>query len=787
MNYRDIMDPREFFKKLAMIIIGGSLFLNLLTLPSLGAYPWEETQDSVVAGSDGKFALSPIHRIGEGMKNEYPAVAVTSDDRIWVVYVSEKAFAEGIFLREFHPDGALGDEIPISTKMGYEYQPQVLAAGNNLHIVWAAKRDGKSRIFLRSVVNAVPGPEMPVSLDAAINWNPCLAADPKQNVWIVWESKEKNHFQIMACRSLEGNPDKPISVTKDEADNRRPSLCTAPDGTVWVAWDRYEGPGNFNVYLKPLNKPEAAEIRVTNHPASDLAPSIAADKEGRIWIGWHSNRKGSDDWDIPRWFYLKAYHNGEFYEPVSQPLDKNLEKDGTDQSFEFVQLACGEDGRIIVMGRPSHNFCLQWYKGEEWSRLYRFPKDGWGGRGKYIKAAFDQKRNLWATRRDLDMNVIQGISGMNGSYIAPVLKKIADPLEVPALSSVERNPKFAEWNGYHFYFGDIHAQTWMSDGMGDLDEFYLQHRDLFQDDFAALTDHDTFVGNGILPSEWEEQKEITTHYHEPGRFITFYGQEWTTARWPKAFGHKNIYHIDPQMPLLDHTDEGSDTTQKIFAQSKQLGAICIPHHIGWTGIDWENHDPEIQPLVEIVSSHGAYEYMGNQPIYHRGGVPGCFVQDGLAKGLKFGLIGGSDTHGLIWQHRVGWKRNCLRTGLTCILAKELTREALFDAMKKRRVYAVSGVKMRIQFELNGAIMGEEVTVTEKPQIKVDVTSPSDIKWIQIVRNNETIYTYGGEGYQSRFTFKDEKAEPGKSYYYVRVITEDGNMGWSSPIWVEYKA
>ena len=405
MNYRDIMDPREFFKKLAMIIIGGSLFLNLLTLPSLGAYPWEETQDSVVAGSDGKFALSPIHRIGEGMKNEYPAVAVTSDDRIWVVYVSEKAFAEGIFLREFHPDGALGDEIPISTKMGYEYQPQVLAAGNNLHIVWAAKRDGKSRIFLRSVVNAVPGPEMPVSLDAAINWNPCLAADPKQNVWIVWESKEKNHFQIMACRSLEGNPDKPISVTKDEADNRRPSLCTAPDGTVWVAWDRYEGPGNFNVYLKPLNKPEAAEIRVTNHPASDLAPSIAADKEGRIWIGWHSNRKGSDDWDIPRWFYLKAYHNGEFYEPVSQPLDKNLEKDGTDQSFEFVQLACGEDGRIIVMGRPSHNFCLQWYKGEEWSRLYRFPKDGWGGRGKYIKAAFDQKRNLWATRRDLDMNV----------------------------------------------------------------------------------------------------------------------------------------------------------------------------------------------------------------------------------------------------------------------------------------------------------------------------------------------------------------------------------------------
>jgi len=57
-----------------------------------------------------------------------------------------------------------------------------------------------------------------------------------------------------------------------------------------------------------------------------------------------------------------------------------------------------------------------------------------------------------------------------------------------------------------------------------------------------------------------------------------------------------------------------------------------------------------QPLVEIISVHGAFEFMGNKPIPHRGGKKDCFVQDGLARGLRFGIVGGSDSHGLIWHH-----------------------------------------------------------------------------------------------------------------------------------------
>jgi hypothetical protein len=34
-----------------------------------------------------------------------------------------------------------------------------------------------------------------------------------------------------------------------------------------------------------------------------------------------------------------------------------------------------------------------------------------------------------------------------------------------------------------------------------------------------------------------------------------------------------------------------------------------------------------------------------------------------------------------------------------------------------------------------------------------------------------------------FTFVDNQAAPGESYYYVRVIQVDDQMAWSSPIWI----
>ena len=51
------------------------------------------------------------------------------------------------------------------------------------------------------------------------------------------------------------------------------------------------------------------------------------------------------------------------------------------------------------------------------------------------------------------------------------------------------------------YFGDIHGQSGLSDGMGEVDQYYHRARDKARLDFTALTDHDCYP-DWTTQSEW---------------------------------------------------------------------------------------------------------------------------------------------------------------------------------------------------------------------------------------------------------------------------------------------
>jgi hypothetical protein len=782
------MDRREFIAKLSWGTVGAGLTMHLLSLRALGQIPWEPEKQSILLTEAQGFTLSPMVPFEEGIRNEYPAIAVDTAGVPHVAFVSERDGAEGVYAKRFR-DNKLLDEVQLSAVTGFETRPVMVSLADGVCGVWVARRENRWHIIGRTLRGERPGDEIVVSRDCAgWNWRPAATVDKDGKMWVAWERKENGRYEILA-RCLDGDTLSPVIrvSARPQMDCQRPSIACDNGGNVWIAYDLYEGEGNFNIYLRRLaGGTLSEEIQVTSHPAFDVAPALAVDKHGNVWIAWHSNRKGKSEWDVPRWFYVRCYQNGQLYEPIGEPKSKNLRKKDTDQGFEFPRIYCTDDGRVWVTGRPSHNFCIQSYQGDEWSELYRFPEDGWGGRGQFLRVALDKAGNLWTVRRDLQKSILQKVTPAAAEATEPKLRPVGKPSAPAVLTNRYHTTKFPPIEGYQVFFGDMHAHSWTSDGMGAPEEFYALRRDIYRDDFACLTDHDNFVGNAILPSEWEELKEVAAHHHEPHRFVTFFGQEWTTARTPKGFGHKNIYHISPEIPLMDHTLEPWNTTKKIFEKVKSLGAIAIPHHIGWTGVDWENADPEAMPLVEMVSVHGAYEYMGNRPIRHRGGRPGCFIQNGLARGLRFGVIGGSDSHGLIWQHRVAYKRDPNRCGLAGVLAKELTRESLFDAFKKRRTFATSGVKMRLDFRVNGHLMGEEFSTSDKIKINVDVISESDLLWLTIVRDNKDFNQYGGEGLRSYYSIEDPDLSPGNHFYYLRVVLKDGNMAWSSPVWVNYK-
>ena len=84
------------------------------------------------------------------------------------------------------------------------------------------------------------------------------------------------------------------------------------------------------------------------------------------------------------------------------------------------------------------------------------------------------------------------------------------------------------------------------------------------------------------------------------------------------------------------------------------------------------------------------------------------------------------------------------------------------------------------------IMGAEASLPpEKSTRKFQVVAAGVdiIDKIQIIKNSKEIHTEKGESKFLRFIFEDDQPIQNTDYYYIRVSQKNGEMAWSSPIWV----
>ena len=140
----------------------------------------------------------------------------------------------------------------------------------------------------------------------------------------------------------------------------------------------------------------------------------------------------------------------------------------------------------------------------------------------------------------------------------------------------------------------------------------------------------------------------------------------------------------------------------------------------------------------------------------------------MEKGYKIGFIASSD-------HR------STHISYAAVYAEEPTREGIFRAMQQRHAYAATD-NIVVDVRVGDAIMGDSITTSTTPEVRVQVRGTGPIHNIQIIKNNQYVYTARPGVREVSFTFRDTDAEPGESYYYVRVQQEDGQMAWASPIW-----
>ena len=67
------------------------------------------------------------------------------------------------------------------------------------------------------------------------------------------------------------------------------------------------------------------------------------------------------------------------------------------------------------------------------------------------------------------------------------------------------------------------------------------------------------------------------------------------------------------------------------------------------------------------------------------------------------------------------------------------------------------------------------------EVRVFGTAP--IRQIDITKNQEFPYTRQNLPQDVAFTYEDAGKQAGEDFYYVRVQQNDGNVAWSSLIWV----
>jgi hypothetical protein len=74
-----------------------------------------------------------------------------------------------------------------------------------------------------------------------------------------------------------------------------------------------------------------------------------------------------------------------------------------------------------------------------------------------------------------------------------------------------------------------------------------------------------------------------------------------------------------------------------------------------------------------------------------------------------------------------------------VLAPDLSRKSILEALLDRRTYAVTGDRIRLNFTLNGKLMGRELPYARERRMRVEVTGWDQIDRVEVLKNNRVIH------------------------------------------------
>jgi hypothetical protein len=333
------------------------------------------------------------------------------------------------------------------------------------------------------------------------------------------------------------------------------------------------------------------------------------------------------------------------------------------------------------------------------------------------------------------------------------------------------------------YWGDLHGHSGLSDGTGTPEDYYRYARDIAALDVAALTDHDHWGMQPLsgTPELWEGIRAQTKAFHDPGRFVTLLGYEWTS--W--LHGHRHVLYFEGEGRVLSSVDPAFESPLQLWDALRGQPALTIAHHTagGPIAANWEiPPDPELEPVTEIVSVHGSSEAPDSPHVIYQP-VDGHFARDALDRGYRLGFVGSGDGH----DGHPGLAHLASPSGgLVAILADALTRDAILEALRARRVYATNGPRILLHATLDGVPMGGALDADggRTRTLEVLAVAPGALERIDLVRSGRIVRTFAGTGDRELRVAEPIAGLASGEYLYARAVQVDGGAAWSSPFFID---
>ena len=276
------------------------------------------------------------------------------------------------------------------------------------------------------------------------------------------------------------------------------------------------------------------------------------------------------------------------------------------------------------------------------------------------------------------------------------------------------------------YWGETHGHCGFAEGHGTPEGYFEFARDDASLDFVTLSEHDVWLTDG----KWKTLNDASFRFHREGELLVFPGYEWSAQR--QRGGHHNVLFRRSGYDRIgvQQAPNLTDLYRRLHEKGYEADVLIIPH--AHQAGDWRLSDLSMESLIEIMSSHGTFEWFGRRY---------------LENGYRVGFVGASDNHlghpGYAPAHPAGRyaaeparRSNIFQFGgLAAVIASGRTTDAVFDALQARSAYATTGSqRIILDARLNGSQMGTSVPSAEERRIEGRAIGTAPLRAVELVKN-----------------------------------------------------